>query len=154
MSSLSCQKVPSLKMKKGIVTVTETGEVRHASDVLDADYLLDMKKELSGTEHNGIWQVIGEVIKVWVNKHQNVWKSYLVELGTVKETRADKEFGKSKDTMKYHGDRGNIRYTIDMPEPIYNMIRCIYNDEELPMNREFFQEFGKRFKTFRVAEKQ
>ena len=118
-----------------------------------ADELLSLKDKSIIEEANGIWIVIKRIIEVWQETHPKQWQSYLVELDNVRATREDLEFGKSRDTKKHRGDRGNIRYTLDIPQAIYMMIRAVYSEEELPMNKEFFRRFGRKFPVFKVAEK-
>lgn len=115
-------------------------------DIAAADALLRLKRE-SGSDP---WPVIRKCINLWSEKHPDRWESYLFDLGKVKSTRKDRKFAASRTN---YGATGTLRYTIDLPEPVYLMIRCIYDDSELPMNRQFFQEFGRRFPIFQVAEK-
>ena len=122
---------------------TDAG-LKRASDVLAADRLLNMKATHS------MWEVIGEMIKIWSDKHPRKWQSYLYHLDDIKGTRKDKKFASTYD--KVHG--GYLRYTIDLPVPIYYMIRCVYNDEELPMDKAFFRKLGKKFPLFLIPEKQ
>jgi hypothetical protein len=118
-----------------------------------AEELLALKDKSIIEEANGIWIVIRRIIDIWKETHPREWKSYLFELDNVKKTRLDSKFGLSKNSKMYHGDRGNLRYTLDIPEQVVDMIRAVYNDEELPMNHEFFQLFARKFPIFKVAEK-
>jgi hypothetical protein len=127
--------------------------LKSAKSVAFAEELLKLKEDSLLQEANGIWIVIGRIINIWASTHPKAWKSYLVDLDTVKETRLDNKFGLSRDSKMYNGDRGNLRYTLDIPEQIVDMIRAVYNDEELPMNHEFFQLFARKFPIFKVAEK-
>ena len=118
-----------------------------------ADELLALKDKSIIEEANGIWIVIRRIIDIWKETHPKEWQSYLFEIEDVRKTRLDSKFGLSKESKMYHGARGNIRYTLDIPQQIYMMIRAVYNEEELPMDKEFFHLFAKKFPVFKVAEK-
>ena len=121
------------------------GRQREWAHVRAVDYLYRLKK-VSGSDP---WPVIDGVIKVWEESHPKEWQAYIVELKDIKRTRKDPTFASSYD--KKNG--AYLRYTLDIPEKIIKMIRTIYNPDELPMNKEFFVEFARKFKRFQVAEK-
>ena len=127
--------------------------LKDARTVAYANELLALKDKSIIEEANGIWIVIRRIINIWKETHPKQWKSYLFELDNVRETRLDSKFGLSRNSKMYHGDRGNMRYTLDIPEAIYDMIRAVYNAEELPMDKEFFSRFARKFPIFKVAEK-
>jgi len=118
------------------------------SDMARADKLMKLKHKYQGD----IWPVVSAVIDTWKETHPKQWKSYLFELEGIIDTRGDPRFGQSKDKSQH------LRYTVDMPEPVYYMIRALYSEDELPLNgqagREFFQAFAKHFPVFAVAQKQ
>lgn len=118
------------------------------SHIKMVDRLLKLKRQNS----TNIWPVLRAVVETWIETHPTQWKSYLVELGDIKNTRLDSKFGLSRDKSQH------IRYTVDMPEQIYFMIRALYSEEELPMGgqdgRDFFRLFIQHFPQFAVAAKQ
>lgn len=95
------------------------------------------------------WPVIQKCLDYWAETNPTQWKSYLFDLGNIKATRKDKKFASTYD--KVHG--GYLRYTLDIPEKVMLMIRCIYSADELPMTRDFCLEFARRFPKLKVAEK-
>lgn len=103
---------------------------------------LELLKAKSG---NNPWPVIEECLNIWKQTTNGAWKSYLYRLEDVKNTRRDPWFGRSQTGM--------YRYTLDIPQQVIFMIRCLYDDEELPMNKEFFHSFANRFSKFKIAEK-
>ena len=105
-------------------------------------------KEKSGSNP---WPVVEECFKIWESTNPTEWRAFLYELEDTKKTRRDK-FA-SSDPRKDKRFGGILRYTLDVPEKVINMIRCVYSHEELPMDRQFFQEFAKRFPKTKVAEK-
>lgn len=120
------------------------GKLRNAEDVIAADHLIKLKRDNS----NNVWVVIDGIIKMWKKKNPNRWKSYLVNIKDLRDTRKN-EYGASED--KETG--GYLRYTVDVPEQVVYMIRTLYTPNELPMSKEFWREFGRRYPAFRVAEK-
>lgn len=121
-----------------------TGRILESDVVLAADRLMDMKKTRS------VWDVIAEMITIWEARNPKEWQSYLVHLDDIKKTRKDTKFASTYD--KQHG--GYLRYTVDFPQPLMNMIRSLYTSAELPMDKKFFRSFGRRFPRFQIAEKQ
>lgn len=122
--------------------MTDSGVPRKAEDVLAVDRLIKMKST------SDVWTVIAECIKIWSSKNPTKWNSYLIELDDVKKTRKDK-FASTTDKVT----GGVLRYTVDLPQPIYLMIRMLYTDQELPMDTRFFHILAKKFPIFRVADK-
>lgn len=117
-----------------------------AKNVQAADKLLKLKSE------NKLWEVVEECFKIWADKHPKQWKSFLFHLRDVKESRKrTKGFsGVSRD--KETG--GYIEYTLDIPQDVIYMLRVIYSPDELPMDKKFFRELGRRFPKFRVSRKE
>lgn len=117
------------------------GIPRNISDIRSVEKLESLKRKSQGNP----WPVIEECLKIWKDSEPKTWESYLYRLEQVKSTRRDQRFGQSRTGM--------YRYTLDIPQKVMFMIRCLYDDEELPMNKEFFHEFARRFPRLKVAEK-
>ena len=98
---------------------------------------------------NAPWPAIDLCMNFWRKQHPEKYKSFIVTVKDLRETRKDPKFGSTYD--KVHG--GYFRYTLDIPQEVMFMIRKIYNTDELPMDRRFFQEFGKRYPECKVAER-
>lgn len=107
---------------------------------------LEKLKETSGTNP---WPVIEECLKVWESKAPKTYESYLIHLDNVKKTRKDSKFASTYD--KQTG--GYLRYTLDIPQDVMYMIRCLYTADELPMNKRFFESWAKKFPKMMIAEK-
>lgn len=95
------------------------------------------------------WPVIEKILEIWQKTNPSQWKSFLVDLGKTKASRKDRKFASTYDKVT----GGYLRYTLDLPEKVVYMIRCVYTPNELPMRRDFFLEFAKRFPQMKVAEK-
>ena len=122
--------------------VLDDGIMRDSSDVIAADRLIKMKHE------KDVWAVIAECINIWSSKHHKKWDAYIIQLSDVKRTRKNK-FAVSHDKIT----GGDLRYTVDIPMALYTMIRALYSEEELKMNKHFFDTFARKFPVFQVAEK-
>ena len=107
--------------------------------------------ELKAKSGSNPWPVIEKCINIWASLHPRQWTSFLYEVQDTKSNRRNKFAASDPKKDEKHG--GIIRYTLDLPEKVVFMIRCIYSSEELPMNREFFLEWAKRFPKMKVAEK-
>lgn len=122
----------------------ERGIQRDTDDLLLVERLEKLKA--SSTKP---WDVIEELFKVFQKKQPKQWKSHLIEIDDIRETRKEKKFASSHD--KAHD--AYLRYTLDIPEFIMYGIRMLYTPDELVMDRKFYQEFAKRFPAYKVAEK-
>lgn len=123
------------------------GIKRNVSDINAVERLFRLKAS-SGSNP---WPVIEECVKIWQSTNPSQYKSFLFDLGVMKQTRRDKFASSDPKKDKVHG--GILRYTLDIPEKVMYMIRCIYSTDELPMDREFFRAWAKRFPKMKVAEK-
>ena len=121
------------------------GRKINLDDVRAVEHLEKLKKR-SG---NNPWPVIEECFKIWEAKKPREYKSHLTYINDVRETRKDRKFASTKD--KTTG--GILRYTVDIPLTVMYMIRLLYSNAELPMNREFFLEFARKFPNYKIAEK-
>ena len=95
------------------------------------------------------WPVIEEAIRDWHKASPKEWEAFLISVQSLRETRKDPKFASTTDKVT----GGILRYTLDIPFPVMKIIRAVYNVDELPMNREFFQIFARKFPQFRIAEK-
>lgn len=134
------------------VIYDHNGIPRKLSDV-NAVYEIFKLKEKSGSNP---WPIVEKLIHIWSSKNPKKWQSYLYYLEETKKTRKVTAYGNSNFSGMTKNDKehgGIIRYTIDMPEPLHMMIRMVYSDKELPMDKEFMAAFGKKFPMFRVMNK-
>lgn len=121
------------------------GVKRRFSDVLAVERLETLKQKHGSNP----WPVIEACLTMWAERNPMQWESYLVYLDDIKKTRKDSKHGSSQD--KKTG--GILRYTLDIPQTVMYMIRCLYSPQELEMSKEFFHEFARRFPKLKVAEK-
>ena len=129
-----------------VVADQESGTIYKKGNYDDGVMLWDMRNE------KPFWEVVERVLAVWKKRHPKEYKSYIIELKDVKETRkvtrvGGKHFaGVTKD--KKTG--GYLSYTVDMPQWVVFCLRKLYDTSELAMDKEFFNEFGRRFPEFRI----
>lgn len=116
------------------------------SDHIQAVYSLFTLKE---KHQSNPWPVIEQCFKIFEETHPKHYQSHLIYIDDIRETRRDKKFASTKD--KTTG--GYLRYTLDIPDMVMKMIRTLYSPDELPMNREFYRAFAKKFPNYKVAEK-
>lgn len=115
-----------------------TGRWHKSSQYLAADRLVKLRNTKT------MWEVIDEIIKIWIESQPKQWKSHLVELGALQESRQN-EYASTKDK--------SLRYILDIPEKIILMIRILYTPDEAPMNKDWMLKFAKRYPRFMVAQK-
>ena len=122
------------------------GIKRKLSDLNAVETLFQLKRDNGSNP----WPVIEKCIEIWVKTNPRQWKSFLYELQGVRENRRNK-FAASDPRKDKQG--GIIRYTLDIPEKVMFMIRCVYDSSELDMNREFMLEWARRFPKMKIASK-
>lgn len=117
---------------------------------------VDRLSKLKSASGLNPWPVIEECLKIWSEKNPKKWESYLYYIKDIKETRKEYSLGgkRFKGVTKDKKFDGFISYTVDIPQPVMYMIRCIYTPEELPMNKEFFSDFIRKFPKFAIREAQ
>lgn len=124
---------------------SETGKFVR-SDILQLTNSLMAKK-------GNPWEVVDLCVKAFKETFPTNYKSYVIRLDSVREAQkktyvGNKEFrGVSKDKVT----GGYLAHTIDFPAWIMGLLRKVYNNNELKMDKQFFREFGKRHPEFRVA---
>lgn len=126
-------------------------DYRYASSraVTGVDKILKLKQVKSQ------WEVIEEIIRFWASFRPTEYQSYLIDLKRLKESRkitkvGSKEFsGISKD----RGTGGYLNYLVDIPLTVYQLIRRVYDADELKMDKKFFLKFAKKFPAFKVSQK-
>ena len=109
------------------------------------EQLIKLRKKSSSNP----WPVIEACFNFWAQQSPTRYNSFLVSVDNTRQTRKDPKFASTYD--KAHG--AYLRYTLDIPQEVMLMIRCVYNTNELPMDRQFFLEFAKRFPNLKVAQK-
>lgn len=123
------------------------GVPRKASVLSAANRLQQLKKE-SGSNP---WPVINECFKIWEQTHPSKYDSYLTYLDDIKDTRKITAVGNKYFTGVSKATNGQITsYVADMPKQVMYMIRAVYDSDELPMNKQFWTEFIKRFPKYAV----
>lgn len=114
----------------------------HVQAVEAVVHLINLK-EKSGSNP---WPVIDAVLDMWRSTQPKEYQSFLINLEETRQTRFDQTFGASKSK--------DLRYKLDIPQKVIFMLRTIYTNEELPMDKAFFDEWFKRYKKMRIAERQ
>lgn len=123
-----------------MIIFNQYGEKRDTTDIEAASRLIKLK-EKHGSD---VWPVIEECLRIWHAKHPQEYKSFLFQLEDMKNTRRNK-FASSETEM--------FRYTLDIPEKVVYMLRKLYTTSELPMDKEFFRKWARKFPKMQIAEK-
>jgi len=117
-------------------------------------YVIVVNKLIELKNQKGPWVVIDEILKFWSEESPKEWKSVITTVKNRKQTRkvtnvGNKQFsGVSRDKVT----GGLLRYQLDVPLKVVHMIRAIYKEEELPMDKKFFNKFAKRYPRFVISE--
>jgi hypothetical protein len=129
-------------MKKTDVSlIPQDFTIRSAYAVGAADRLIKLKQE------NKVWESIEEIVKIWADSKPHEYQSYVLDITEIKETMYDPKFGTTREKGS------NLRRYLDIPDTVMKMIRLLYNPDELPMNKDFFIKWGKRFPRMMTVQK-
>jgi hypothetical protein len=121
---------------------TVSGKIYKAEDILFADKVIEARK------NKDPWTVIEMLVEAWAKKTPEDFKAFKLHLSDTKSGLDDKKFGRT--TGDKYMER---RLTVVFPQDLMYMIRSIYKNDELPMDKKFFSEFAKRFRIFQIPEK-
>lgn len=130
---------PQINMGK--IVVAESGQIRKLEDIEFAEKIIELKNT---KDH---WTVIDKLIKHWAEKAPDEEQALQINVGQYREQIKDKKFGTT-----LQGQDQERRFRLAFPYTLHQMIKSIYKDE-LPFDAKFFEEFGKRYPAFKVAEK-
>jgi len=117
-------------------------KVRRADDVLLVEKIMEARK------NQDPWKVIEFMVEAWAKKAPEEFNAFKVHLQDTRSGLDDRKFGTTSS-----GKDMDRRLTIVFPQDLMYMIRSVYKSDELPMDRRFFDEFGKRFRIFQIPEK-
>ena len=114
-----------------------------------ADKLLELKKT------KPVWTVIDAVLLFWTRLQEKEYRSFLIQHKDIVDTRKKTTVGGSEfsGVTKDKATGGTTAYMLDIPERVIKIIRVIYTPDELPMDKKFYNKFGKRYSQFKVMQK-
>jgi len=116
-------------------------QLRSAHAVSAADKLFKLKSE------NKVWESIEKIVEIWADSRPEEYQSYIFDITEIKASMYDPKFGTTKEKGS------NLRRYLDIPDTVMKMIRILYSAEELPMNKDFFIKWGKRFPKMMTVQK-
>jgi len=122
--------------------IEENGKLRKTEDVELVDKILELRKK------GDKWAVLNELIKAWVKKSPEEVEAVKVDVGDQRELLTDKEFGTTNGGKDFER-----RLVVLFPTALQGWIRKVYNTEELPFDKKFYQEFAQKYPGFKVANK-
>lgn len=118
-----------------------TGKVTDGNTIDIVDKILELRKNKSP------WEVIDYLIPLWYEMAPEDGEGALITIRDLKETRKDQVYGTTEDKNVER------RLVLLFPIGLQALIRKVYKAEELPFDKKFFQEFGEKYKAFRIPEK-
>ena len=118
-----------------------------AKTVSAADRLIELKNKKSP------WEVIQEVVKLWMETNPTEYDSFVYTLDKTKRTRKITKAGGSHFSgLTYDRESGgHLQYKLDIPVKVVYLIRKLYPD--MPMDKAFYKKWGKVFPKMVVMEK-
>ena len=121
--------------------VYEDGKIRDSEDT-------DLADEIIKARRRGPWEVIDLLVKSWVRRSPEEVQAIKIDIDDRRELLVDKKYG-----VTMGGKDMERRFTLIFPTALQSLIRTQYKADELPFDRSFYSEFGKRYPGFKVAEK-
>lgn len=124
------------------IVINENGKIRKVADIEIAEKIIKDRKL------KDYWNVIDSLVKLWAKNAPEDEEAMRINIEQYRESLRDKEFGQT-----LMGRDQERRFTMAFPRSLMLMIRTQYKADELPMDKEFFKEFGKRYPAFKIAER-
>jgi hypothetical protein len=124
------------------IVINENGKIRKVADVEIAEKIIKDRK------FKDYWDVIDSLVRLWAKTAPEDEEAMKINIEQYRESLHDKEFGQT-----LMGADQERRFTMAFPRSLMLMIRTQYKADELPMDKEFFKEFGKRYPAFKIAER-
>lgn len=124
----------------GQIVVADNGQIRNIEDIEFAEKIIELKNK---KDH---WAVIDALLKRWAEKAPDEEQALQINVGQYREQVKDKKFGTT-----LQGQDQERRFKLAFPYTLHQMIKSVYKDE-LAFDKKFFEEFGKRYPAFRVAQ--
>lgn len=124
------------------IVINENGKIRKVENIEIAEQIIKDRKMKDP------WVVIDSMVKLWTKNAPDEEEALRINVEQYRESLKDRKFGQ---TLLGHDQER--RFTMAFPRSLMLMIRTQYKADELPMDRDFFREFGKRYPAFKVSEK-
>jgi hypothetical protein len=112
-----------------------------------ADKLIELKK------NKGPWEVIKFIVEGWSSTNPTAYKSFIQDVEINKQTRKVTNVGNKQFSGVSKTSHGMLRYKLDIPVTVINMIRKLYSPQELPMNARFYDKLARMFPKFIISER-
>jgi len=126
----------------GNIVITEQGKIRNFDDIQFAESIIKKRN------NKDPWSVIDDLVRNWAERAPENVKAIMVNVDQYREQIKDKKYGQTFD-----GKDMERRFTLSFPYDLMLLIRSQYTTEELPFDKGFYKEFGKRYPAFKVAQK-
>lgn len=124
------------------IVIAENGRVRKFEDMELAEDIIKTKNLKDS------WAVIDKLINAWAKRAPDDVEAMEINVLQYRETALDKKFGQTLG-----GKDQERRFKLSFPRGLMMMIRSIYKPEDLKMDNKFYEEFGRRYPYFKIAEK-
>lgn len=118
-----------------------------ASIVQLADKLIKMRS------NKNPWKVIKFIVEGWISTCPKEYQSFILDLEQNKHTRKVTNVGGKQFSGVSKTKDGMLRYKMDIPVTVINLIRKLYSPQELPMDSKFYNKLGRMFPKFIISER-
>jgi len=98
------------------------------------------------------WEAIDEVVKFFKKNYPSEYKESVEISKGLRRSRGD-EWGRGDKLLHKISHQASLRMVMNIPFRLVAIIRRLYNEEELPFDRKFLIEIGKRHPEFLVPKK-
>jgi len=123
------------------IVISENGKIRDVDNIELAEKITDMRAKQDP------WDVIDLMVRTWAKTAPDEAEAIRINVAQYRESQIDKKYAQTK-----LGKDQERRFQLSFPRSLMLMIRSQYKADELPMDRKFFSEFGKRYPFFKIAE--
>jgi len=124
------------------IYIDEKGRVIDKERADFADKIIELKAKKDP------WLVIDELVGYWVESNPGEVQAVKIDVEDQRSMLMDKEFATTKG-----GKQMERRFKLLFPTTVMLLIRSVYPVSELKMDKEFYDEFARRYPGFKIAEK-
>lgn len=98
------------------------------------------------------WEALDEIVKFFRKFYPVEYKESVDISRGLRMTRGD-EWGRGHKDLHKEARKANLRMVMNIPFRLIAIIRRVYDEQELPFDRNFLRKFGSKYPEFLVPEK-
>ena len=119
---------------------------------VSAESFLFIEKLMKLRENKRPWEALSEIVAFYKKHYPKEYEETVLISRDLRGTRGD-EWGRGNKLLHKESREANLRMVMNLPFRLISIIRKIYNETELPFDRQFLKKFGIMYPEFLVPKK-